>query len=144
MNRNLRWEWGCLAGSLCSWAVCVLSFAVMGAVSSLAADLLAGIWVLLAFGSAVLGVFLRFRRGTEKRLVLRWGFLVSSGSVWCLSFVLGLSVLQQKTEWDSSSVGGVALGLACAVTAVLTVLYLVLARVGQRRRERVCDEKERE
>ena len=146
MNRTGCFAWVCLGGSLLSWVVCLISFGVMGQVSGIAADLLALLWVLLSLGSVILASVLRFLRGGAKVAAVTWGFSLGLLSVFAQTFVGSLSLLQQKTDWESSAVGGAAAGIACGSVLVLGGIYHLLGRWGQARKERadLLADKERE
>ena len=146
MNRTSLFARICLGGSLLSWVVCLISFGAMGSVPRTVATLLALLWVLLSLGSVTVACVLRFLRGRAKMPMLTWGFVLGLLSVFLQVFGASLSLLQQKTEWESASVGGAAFGISFGTVAVLFAVCRILGRIGQTRKERadLAADKERE
>lgn len=146
MNRTSLFARICLGGSLLSWVVCVISFGVMGSVSGVAADLLAVLWVLLSLGAVVNASVLRFFVGDRRMPAVSWGFVLGILSVFVQVFAVSLSVIQQKTDWESASVGGASFGISLGTAVLFTAVYRILGRWGQARKERadLAADKERE
>ena len=134
----------CFACGGASWVFALSAALAMSVLPNWVADGLSVLWVASALGAVVLGVVCRFLIGIRKSALLRWGMIFGVVMLFVQGSVFGVMMLQQKTEWESSSVALVSFASALGISGLSVFLYCLGTRIGQARLERASAWEEKE